>query len=69
MKKVWIAVLTLVVSVALAGTSFAKKKGYKEGSAGAGSIAGVVTLKGADHLQAIEHRPRNGTRNSSLPGW
>ncbi len=54
MKKVWIAVLTLVVSVALAGTSFAKKKGYKEGSAGAGSIAGVVTLKGAATAPIME---------------
>ncbi len=46
MKKVWLAVLTLTVSVALAGTSFAAKKGYKEGAAGGGSISGVVSLKG-----------------------
>ena len=47
MKKVWLVVLTVAVSVALAGTSFAAKKvKYKEGAAGAGSIAGVVSLKG-----------------------
>ncbi|HIA31993.1 MAG TPA: carboxypeptidase regulatory-like domain-containing protein, partial [Nitrospinaceae bacterium] len=35
-------------SIAFAGTSFAakKKKGYVEGTAGAGSITGVVSLKG-----------------------
>ena len=53
MKKVWLVVLTVVVSVALAGTSFAaevkykKKTLYKEGAAGGGSIAGVVSLNGA----------------------
>jgi len=52
MKKVWLVVLTLVVSIALAGTSFAaevkykKKTLYKEGAAGGGSIAGVVSLNG-----------------------
>ena len=52
MKKVWLVVLTVAVSVALAGTSFAaevkykKKTLYKEGAAGGGSIAGVVSLKG-----------------------
>ena len=52
MKKVWLAALTVAVSVALAGTSFAaevkykKKTLYKEGAAGGGSIAGVVSLKG-----------------------
>ncbi|KMP10411.1 hypothetical protein UZ36_07725 [Candidatus Nitromaritima sp. SCGC AAA799-C22] len=46
MKKVWLVVLTVLVSVALAGTSFAAKAKYKEGAAGGGSIAGVVTLKG-----------------------
>ena len=52
MKKVWLVVLTVVVSVALAGTSFAaevkykKKTLYKEGAAGGGSIAGVVSLNG-----------------------
>ena len=55
MKKVWIVVLALVVSVALAGTSFAKKKAYKEGSAGSGSIAGVVTLKGAAPAPIMEN--------------
>jgi len=52
MKKVWLVVLTVAVSVALAGTSFAaevkykKKTLYKEGAAGGGSIAGIVSLKG-----------------------
>ena len=46
MKKVWLAVLMFTVSVALTGTSFAAKKGYKEGAAGGGSISGVVSLKG-----------------------
>ena len=52
MKKVWLVVLTVAVSVALAGTSFAaevkykKKTLYKEGTAGGGSIAGIVSLKG-----------------------
>ena len=52
MKKVWLVVLTLAVSIALAGTSFAaevkykKKTLYKEGAAGGGSIAGVVSLNG-----------------------
>ena len=52
MKKVWLVVLTLAVSIALAGTSFAaevkykKKTLYKEGAAGGGSIAGIVSLKG-----------------------
>ena len=52
MKKVWLAALTVAVSVALAGTSFAaevkykKKTLYKEGAAGGGSIAGVVSLNG-----------------------
>ena len=52
MKKVWLVALMVAVSVALAGTSFAaevkykKKTLYKEGAAGGGSIAGVVSLKG-----------------------
>ena len=55
MKKVWVAVLTLVVSVALVSTSFAaKKKGYAEGSAGGGSITGVVTLKGKPMAPIME---------------
>ena len=55
MKKVWLVVFTVAVSVALAGTSFAaKKKGYVEGTAGAGSIAGVVLLKGAAPAPIME---------------
>ena len=48
MKKALIVLVALAVSVAFAGTSFAakKKKGYVEGAAGAGSITGVVSLKG-----------------------
>ena len=48
MKKVLVTLMALTVSIAFAGTSFAakKKKGYVEGTAGAGSIAGVVSLKG-----------------------
>ena len=52
MKKVWLAALTVAVSVALAGTSFAaevkykKKTLYQEGAAGGGSITGVVSLNG-----------------------
>ena len=48
MKKVLVALMVLTVSIAFAGTSFAaKKKGYVEGTAGAGSITGVVSLKGS----------------------
>ena len=48
MKKVLVVLMALIVSIAFAGTSFAakKKKGYVEGTAGAGSITGVVSLKG-----------------------
>jgi hypothetical protein len=55
MKKVWLVVLTVVISASLMGTGFAasysykkaKKKGfYTEGTAGKGSITGVVSLKG-----------------------
>ena len=52
MKKVWLVILTLAVSIAFVGTSFAaevkykKKTLYKEGAAGGGSIAGIVSLKG-----------------------
>ena len=60
MKKVWLAALTVAVSVSLAGTSFAaevkykKKTLYKEGAAGGGSIAGVVSLKGKAPAPIIE---------------
>ena len=56
MKKVLVALMVLIVSIAFAGTSFAakKKKGYKEGKAGAGSITGVVSLKGAAPAPIIE---------------
>ena len=49
MKKVLVVLMALIVSIAFAGTSFAakKKKGYVEGTAGAGSITGVVSLKGS----------------------
>ena len=48
MKKVLLVVIMLTVSITFAGTTFAaKKKGYAEGTAGAGSITGVVSLKGA----------------------
>ena len=48
MKKVLVVLMALIVSIAFAGTSFAakKKKGYVEGTAGAGSVTGVVSLKG-----------------------
>lgn len=48
MKKVLVVLMALIVSIVFAGTSFAakKKKGYVEGTAGAGSITGVVSLKG-----------------------
>ena len=47
MKKILTGLLVLVVSLVLgASTSFAKKAKYKEGAAGGGSIAGVVSLKG-----------------------
>jgi len=55
MKKVLVTLMALTVSIAFAGTSFAaKKKGYKEGKAGAGSITGVVSLKGAAPAPIIE---------------
>jgi len=55
MKKVLVALIVLIVSIAFAGTSFAaKKKGYAEGKAGAGSITGVVSLKGAAPAPIIE---------------
>ena len=55
MKKVLLAVLVLLVSIAFAGTSFAaKKKGYVAGTAGAGSITGVVSLKGAAPAPIME---------------
>ena len=55
MKKVLVALMVLTVYIAFAGTSFAasysyknaEKKGYyTEGTAGKGSITGVVSLKG-----------------------
>ena len=55
MKKVLVTLMALTVSIAFAGTSFAaKKKGYAEGKAGAGSIAGVVSLKGAAPAPIME---------------
>ena len=47
MKKIVLVVLVASLALALgASTSFAGKKGYKEGSAGGGSISGTVSLKG-----------------------
>ena len=55
MKKVLVVLMALTVSIAFAGTSFAaKKKGYVEGTAGAGSITGVVSLKGAPMAPIME---------------
>ena len=55
MKKVLVALMVLTVSIAFAATSFAaKKKGYAEGTAGAGSITGVVSLKGAAPAPIME---------------
>ena len=47
MKKIVLSVMVVAFSLAMASTSFAKKKkGYEEGSAGPGSISGTVSLKG-----------------------
>jgi hypothetical protein len=54
MKKVLVALMVLTVSIAFAATSFAAKKDYAEGTAGAGSIAGVVSLKGAAPAPIME---------------
>ena len=55
MKKVLVTLMALTVSIAFAGTGFAaKKKLYAEGKAGAGSITGVVSLKGAAPAPIIE---------------
>ena len=55
MKKVLVTLMALTVSIAFAGTSFAaKKKGYAEGTTGTGSIAGVVSLKGAAPAPIME---------------
>jgi len=55
MKKVLLVALMFAFSIAFAGTSFAaKKKGYAEGKAGAGSITGVVSLKGAPPAPIME---------------
>ena len=55
MKKVLVALMVLTVSIAFAGTSFAaKKKVYAAGTAGAGSITGVVSLKGAAPAAIME---------------
>jgi len=55
MKKVLVVLMVMAVSIAFAATSFAaKKKGYAEGTAGAGSITGVVSLKGAAPAPIME---------------
>ncbi|MBT5471258.1 MAG: carboxypeptidase regulatory-like domain-containing protein [Nitrospina sp.] len=48
MRKIVLSVMVVAISLALASTSFAAAnvKGYKEGSAGKGSISGTVSLKG-----------------------
>ena len=56
MRKIVLGVMAVSLSLALgASTSFAaKKKGYAEGSAGAGSISGTVSLKGAAMAPIME---------------
>ena len=54
MKKIVLSVMVVAFSLALVSTSFAKKKGYAEGSAGPGSITGTVTLKGAAMAPIME---------------
>ena len=55
MKKIVLGVMVIAFSLALASTSFAKKKkGYKEGTAGAGSIVGTVMLKGEPMAPIME---------------
>jgi hypothetical protein len=54
MRKIVLSVMVVAFSLALASTSFAKKKGYAEGSAGAGSITGTVMLKGAAMAPIME---------------
>jgi len=48
MRKIFLSVTIVAFSVAMASASFAQVtvKGYKEGSAGKGSISGTVSLKG-----------------------
>lgn len=47
MKKLVLGVVVASLALTLgASTGFAKKKGYEEGTAGAGSIVGTVMLKG-----------------------
>ncbi len=56
MRKIVLGVMIVSLSMALgAGTGFAKKKpAYAEGSAGAGSISGTVSLKGAAMAPIME---------------
>jgi hypothetical protein len=54
MKKIVFSVMVVAFSLALVSTSFAKKKGYAEGSAGPGSITGTVMLKGAAMAPIME---------------
>lgn len=46
MRKIVLSVMVVAFSLALASTSFAKKGGYTEGAAGAGSISGTVSVTG-----------------------
>ena len=57
MKKIVLGVMVASMALTLvASTSFAaKKKGYAEGSAGAGSISGTVSLKGAAMAPIMEN--------------
>lgn len=54
MRKIVLSVVVVAFSLALASTSFAKKKVYAEGSAGAGSITGTVMLKGVAMAPIME---------------
>ena len=54
MRKIVLSVMVVAFSLALASTSFAKKKVYVEGTAGAGSITGTVMLKGAAMAPIME---------------
>ena len=55
MKKIVLSVMVVAFSLALATTSFAKKKkAYEEGSAGPGSITGTVSLKGTPMAPIME---------------
>ena len=56
MKKIVLGVMVATFALALvASTGFAAKKPkYKEGTAGAGSLSGTVSLKGASMAPIVE---------------